>query len=74
MVVDTRLSIIMLFLIAAIVVMAMHKFVVIVIVRMPICPVIPLTDYFAAVVVGNSAEIGVSVPFFTTRLVALKRV
>src|SRR5207249_9384801 len=53
MVVDVRLSIMMLFLIAAIVVMAMHKFVVIVIVRMPICPVIPLTDYFAAVVVGN---------------------
>jgi len=53
MVVDMRLSIMILFLIAAIVVMAMHQFAVIVIVCMPICPVIPLTDYFAPVVVGN---------------------
>ena len=53
MVVDMRLSIMILFLIAAIVVMAMHQFAVIVIVRVPKSPVVPLADYFAAVVMGN---------------------
>src|SRR6266568_2539734 len=53
MVVDMRLSIMILFLIAAIVVMAMHQFAVIVIVRVPKSLVVPLADYFAAVVMGN---------------------
>jgi hypothetical protein len=52
-VVDVRLSIMMLLLVAAAVIVAVSQLAVVVVMRVPVRPVVPLADHFSAVVMRN---------------------